>query len=141
MGSPQLGAKAFLAIAAIVLAVIGVAALAAFFVSRDDATLPQEGGGPGVERPIGADPRVEPGNVVLLYSDERLTSALRALAARTAGAPSAALAAAGQAVLLDRRPNLTVPVTAVTATRMLEATAPADRQLESFVEYWLGRTP
>ncbi len=141
MGSAELGAKAVAAIAAIVVAVVGVAALAAFFVSRDDATVPREGGGPGVERPIAADPRVEPGNVVLLYSDERLTSALRVLAARTAGAPSAALEAAGQAVVLERRPNLTVPITAVTATRMLEATAPDDRRLASFIEYWLGRAP
>lgn len=141
MGSPQMGGKAFLAIAAIVLAVIGVAALAAFFVSRDDATVPQKSGGPGVQRTANVDPRVQPGNVVLLYSDERLTSGLRGLAARTAGAPSDALEAAGQAVLLDRRPNLTVPVTAVTATRMLEATSPDEPQLEAFVEYWLGRTP
>lgn len=140
MGSAQLGARALLAIATMVLAVIGVAALAAFFVSRDDPTVPQEGGGPGVQRTANADPRVQPGNVLLLYSDERLTSDLRALAARTAGAPSDALEAAGQAVLLDRRPNLTVPVTAVAPTRMLEATGPDDPRLESFIEYWLGRS-
>lgn len=138
MGSSEMGGKAFLAIAAAVMAVIGVAALAAFFASRDDATVPP-GGGPGVARAPGARPAVKPGNVVLLYSDERLTSSLRALALRTAGAPSAALEAAGQAVLLQRRPNLTVPVTAVTASRRLEATAPDDPQLQSFIEYWLGR--
>lgn len=141
MGSAEMGAKAFLAIAAIVLAVIGVAALAAFFAARDDATLPQQGDGPGVARAAGSQPAVEPGNVMLLYSDERLTRDLRALAARTAGAPSPALAAAGQAVLLERRPNLAVPVTAVTASRRLEATGPDDPQLEAFIEHWLGRTP
>ncbi|HVF79842.1 MAG TPA: hypothetical protein VNA28_16210 [Solirubrobacteraceae bacterium] len=139
MGSSEIGAKAFLAIAAMVLAVIGVAALAAFFVARDDSTIPQRGDGPGVERKPRSQPAVEPGNVVLLYSDERLTSDLRALAARTAGEPSPALEAAGQAVLLGRRPNLKVPVTAITATRMLTATGPDDPQLTSFIEYWLGR--
>jgi len=140
MGSSEMGAKAFLAIAAAAVAVIGVAALAAFFVSRDDATVPQDDGGPGVARD-NARPQVNPGNVVLLYSDERLTSDLRAFAARIAGEPSAALQAAGQAVLVQRRPNLTVPVTAVTATRRLEAAGPGDPALESFVEYWLGRGP
>jgi hypothetical protein len=141
MGSPQIGAKALLAIAATVLAVVGVAALAAFFVSRDDATVPQDADAPGTERASGAQPAVKPGNVVLLYSDERLTSDLRALAARTAGAPSAALEAAGQAVLVQRRPNRTVPVTAVTATHELAAVAARDPKLAAFIEYWLGRRP
>jgi len=135
MGSPQIGAKALLAIAATVLAVVGVAALAAFFVSRDDATVPQDADAPGTERASGAQPAVKPGNVVLLYSDERLTSDLRALAARTAGVPSAALEAAGQAVLVQRRPNRTVPVTAVTATHELAAVAPRDPKLAAFIEY------
>ncbi len=139
MGSSAIGAKALLAIAAAVVTVIGVAALAAFFVSRDDATVPQQGDGPGVERAPGSRPAVKPGNVVLLYSDERLTSDLRALATRTAGAPSAALEAVGQAVLVQRRPNLTAPVTAVTSTRRLEAAGPDDPKLESFIEYWLGK--
>jgi hypothetical protein len=141
MGSSQMGAKAFLAIAAALVAVIGVAALAAFFVSRDDATVPQPRTGPGVERRPGSPPAVKPGNVALLYSDERLTRDLRALAARIAGEPSAALQAAGQAVLLRRRPNLAVPVIAVTARRELEAAGADDPRLESFIEYWLGRTP
>ena len=134
-----MGPKLLPALGAAVLAVIGVAALAAFFVSRDDATVPQDEEEPGVERVSNSGPRVEPGNVVLLYSDERLTSDLRALARRAAGEPSAALAAAGQAVLLERRPNLRVPVTAVTAERRLEAAAPGDAKLRSFIEYWLGK--
>lgn len=135
-----MGAKAFLAIGAALLAVIGVAALAAFFVSRDDATVPNSDG-PGVARAADARPQVKPGNVVLLYSDERLTSDLRDLAARTAGAPDPVLEAAGQAVLVERRPNLRVPITAVTARRELKASGPADPELERFIEYWLGRAP
>ena len=135
-----MGARAFLAIAATVVAVIGVAALAAFFVARDDATVPQDDA-PGVQRPAGAQPAVKPGNVVLLYSDERLTSDLRAFAARIAGDPDPTLEAAGQAVLVQRRPNLRVPVTAVTTKRELQARGPADPALDEFVEYWLGRAP
>ena len=140
MDSSEMGGKAFLAIAAAALTVIGVAALAAFFAARDEATVPQ-GEGPGEARAPGAQPAVKPGNVVLLHSDERLTSELRALAARIAGRPSAALEAAGQAVLVQRRPNLDVPVTAVTASRMLTAGGAGDPQLRSFIEYWLGRAP
>jgi hypothetical protein len=128
-------------VATIVLTVLLVAGAAAFFVSRDDATVPRTTeSGPGLERPAGAQPKVRPGNVVLMYSDERLTLDLRRFAERIAGPPDPALTAAGQAVLVRRRPNLQVPVTAVTATRMLEATGPDDPALEQFVEYWLGRT-
>jgi hypothetical protein len=140
MGEATMGARAFLAIAATVAAVIGVAALAAFFVARDDATVTHDAG-PGVKRLAGAQPAVKPGNVALLYSDERLTRDLRAFAARIAGAPDPSLEAAGQAVLVQRRPNLGVPVTAVTTKRELQARGPADPALEEFVEYWLGRAP
>jgi len=136
-----MGARAFLALGAALLAVVGVAALTAFFVSRDDATVPQDSSNPspGVARAAGTQPRVRAGNVMLLYSDERLTSGLRGLAGRTAGPPDPALEAAGQAVLVQRRPNLRVPVTAVTASRRLEASGPDDPALEAFIEYWLGR--
>lgn len=134
-----MGAKAFRAIGAAVFAVICVAALAAFFASRDDATVPQQAGGPGVPRAANAQPEVKPGNVVLRYSDERLTRDLRALAARIAGEPTPALEAAGQAVLVQRAPNLRVAVTALTASRRLQASGPRDPALRSFVEYWLGR--
>jgi hypothetical protein len=134
--------KALPALGTALLTVVLIVAAAAFFVSRDDATVPQsQSSGPGVARPAGASPKVGAGNVVLLYSDERETRALRLLAERIAGAPDPALEAAGQAVLVERRPNLSAAVTAVTATRMLEASSPDDPALESFVEYWLGREP
>jgi hypothetical protein len=134
--------KALAALATVVLAVLLVAGAAAFFVSRDDATVPratESGSGPGEPRPENAEPKVRPGNVVLLHSDERLTLDLRRLAERVAGPPDPALTAAGQAVLVQHRPNLDVPVTAVAVTRMLEASGPRDQALETFVEYWLGR--
>lgn len=133
--------KALAALATVVLTVLLVAGAAAFFVSRDDSTVPNTStSGPGAERPASAAPKVRPGNVVLLHSDERLTSQLRELAERMAGPPDETLEAAGQAVLVRQQPNLDVPVTAVTATRMLEAESPDDPALESFIEYWLGRT-
>ncbi len=133
--------KAIGVLATVILTILLVAAAAAFFVSRDDATVPQTSQrGPGVARPAGAEPKVRPGNVVLLHSDERLTSQLRELAERSAGPPDEALQAAGQAVLVQQRANLDVAVTAVTSTRMLEAGGPDDPALRAFIEYWLGRT-
>lgn len=132
--------KALVVFGTIVLTVLLVAGAAAFFVSRDDATVPRGAqSGPGEARPAGAEPAVRPGNVVLLHSDERLTLELRRLAEDIAGPPDPALAEVGQAVLVQRHPNLDVPVTAVTATRMLEAGGPDDPALEAFIEYWLGR--
>lgn len=133
--------KALAALATVVLTVLLVAGAAAFFVSRDDATVPRGAqSGPGEPRPENAEPKVRPGNVVLLHSDERLTRELRELAERMAGPPDEALTAAGQAVLVQQRPNLDVAVTAVTATRLLEANGPDDPALQAFIEYWLGRT-
>ena len=133
--------KALAVLATVVLTVLLVAGAAAFFVSRDDATVPRGAqSGPGEARPAGAEPAVRPGNVVLLHSDERLTLELRRLAERIGGPPDPALRAAGQAVLVEQQPNLDVPVTAVTARRMLEADGPDDPALEAFIEYWLGRT-
>jgi hypothetical protein len=83
--------------------------------------------------------RAAEAQLVLLFSDERLTSDLRELAERTAGKPDPALEAAGQAVLLDRRPNMKVPVTAVTSKRLLQAAAPDDAKLQAFIEFWLGK--
>ena len=132
--------KALLALGTLVLTVLLVAAAAAFFVSRDDATVPRTTqSGPGEARPANAEPQVRPGNVVLLHSDERLTKQLRDLAGRIAGPSDPSLVAAGQAVIEQQFPNLSVPVTAVTATRMLEASSPGDAELERFIEYWLGR--
>ena len=132
--------KAIAAVATILMTVLLVAGAAAFFVSRDDATVPRASqSGPGEARPQGAEPAVRAGNVVLLHSDERLTLELRRFAERIAGPPDPALRAAGQAVLVQQQPNLEVPVMAVTATRMLEADGPDDPALDAFVEYWLGR--
>jgi hypothetical protein len=136
--------RALLTLGTIVLTLVLVAAVALFFVSRDESTVPHDAShGPGVARTgaVATAPKVKAGNVVLLHSDERLTKQLRDLAERIAGPSDPSLVAAGQAVIERQFPNLSVPVTAVTASRMLEASGPADPALESFIEYWLGRAP
>ncbi|HVL30652.1 MAG TPA: hypothetical protein VM299_00320 [Solirubrobacteraceae bacterium] len=130
--------QAFLALAVVVAAVVGVGGLVAVLASRDDSTV-EPAGGPGVARPAGATPRVSDGNVVLLHADERLTRRLRELAADIAGPPDSSLVAAGQAVLVRHQPDLGAPIVAVSATRRLDARDPGDPELRAFVEYWLGR--
>jgi len=132
--------KAILALAVAVAAVVGVAGGAALLAARDDATVTRSAG-PGVARAASATPHVDDGNVVLLYSDERLTRRLRELALDIAGPSDGPLVAAGQAVLVRRRPGLRVPVVAVSASRRLDASGPDDPALRTFVEYWLGREP
>ncbi len=126
------------AIAVLVVAAAGAVAVMLVLNARDDATVPRSEG-PGVERVQGARPVVPAGNVVLLYSDERLTRALRELALDTGGSATPELEAAGQAVLVVRQPGLRVPVVAVTTDRRLDARGPDDPRLRAFVEYWLGR--
>jgi hypothetical protein len=126
--------------AAVVVAIAGVFGVAALLASRDASTVTRDSG-PGAQRPAGARPQVAPGNVVLLYSDERLTRRLRALATDIGGPPDPALVAAGQAVIVRHQVNLRVPVVALTATRRLDAASPEDPALRAFTEYWLGKDP
>jgi hypothetical protein len=130
--------RAAVAIAGLVVAAAGVIAVMAFLNARDDPRTSRERG-PGIARAKGARPVVAPGNVVLLYSDERLTAELRALALDTGGPATPALIRAGQAVVVRRQPGLRIPVVAVTSDRRLDAQRPGDPQLRAFIEYWLGR--
>ena len=130
--------RARVAVAVLVVAAAGAVAVIALLNARDDATV-DGSAGPGVARVEGARPAVAPGNVVLLYSDERLTAALRDLALDTGGPATPELRAAGQAVLVARQPGLRVPVVGLTSDRRLDARGPDDPRLRAFVEYWLGR--
>ncbi len=128
---------------AVGLAVLVVVAAGAFAViavlnARDDATV-DDAAGPGVARVAGARPVVAPGNVVLLYSDERLTAELRDLALQTSGPATPALIRAGQAVVVTRQPGLRIPVVGLTTDRRQDAQRPSDPRLRAFIEYWLGR--
>jgi hypothetical protein len=78
------------------------------------------------------------GNVVLAYGAARPPAALRRLQHQTAGAFHADLAAAGQAVILARRPGLS-GVIALAWRRMLRTADPADPRLSDFVDAWLGQ--
>jgi hypothetical protein len=135
-----MGRRAIQALVVVAAAAIGIAVLVAVFAARDDATV-SPSSGPGVARPAEATPLVSNGNVALLYSDERLTRRLRALASDIAGPADASLVAAGQAIIVRRRANLPVPVIAVSETHRLDATGPDDPALRGFIEYWLGRAP
>jgi len=130
--------RAAVALAVVVVAVTGAIGVMLILNARDDATV-SPSAGPGVKRAVGARPVVARGNVVLLYSDERLTSALRSLADDTGGPATPELRAAGQAVLVVRQPGLRVPVVGLATDRRFDARGPDDPGLRAFVEYWLGR--
>jgi hypothetical protein len=80
------------------------------------------------------------GNVVLTYDTTQPPPALRTLQEDVAGPFDPQLAAAGQAVILDRRPGAN-GVIALAWRRRLRATDPADPQLRAFAETWLGQGP
>ena len=130
--------RAAVALCVLVVAAAGVVGVIALLNSRDAATL-NDSPGPGVARAEGARPAVAPGNVVLLYSDERLTAELRELALDTGGPASPELVRAGQAVIVRRQPGLRVPVVGLSRERRQDAQRPGDPRLRAFIEYWLGR--
>jgi hypothetical protein len=88
---------------------------------------------------------LEAGNVVLLYGDTGQTRALRGLASAIAGPFDPAVAAAGQAVILDHRPRGAASpagrtgVLALAWRHELAAASPGDPGLRTFAQFWLGR--
>jgi uncharacterized protein DUF3105 len=92
-------------------------------------------------RPITNDQLIhalELGDVVILYEGREPDPALVRLQDDVAGPFDAELAAAGQAVILARRPGAG-PATALAWRRILRAGDPADPDLRAFTEHWLGR--
>jgi len=81
---------------------------------------------------------LELGDVVIMYGTSRPPAALRAVADSIAAPFTPSLAAAGQAVILARRPG-TNGVLGLAWTRLVHVRSAEDRQLRSFVLYWLGR--
>jgi len=130
--------RAAVALAVLVVVAAGIVAVIAVLSSREDAAV-DAAAGPGVARVAGARPVIAPGNVVLLYSDERVTGELRDLALETGGPATPALVAAGQAVVVRRQPGLRVAVVGLTSDRRQDAQRPGDPRLRAFIEYWLGR--
>jgi Protein of unknown function (DUF3105) len=80
---------------------------------------------------------LEVGDVVIMYGGHRPPPGLRQFAS-AAGGFTPALAAAGQAVILARRPG-TIGLIGLAWTRMVRVSAPSDPLLKQFVQIWLGR--
>jgi hypothetical protein len=80
---------------------------------------------------------LELGNIVVLYGTRQAPRDLRRLAGSLAAPFTPALAAGGQAVILARRPG-TSGLVALAWTRLLHVRSAADRQLRSFILFWLG---
>jgi Protein of unknown function (DUF3105) len=81
---------------------------------------------------------LELGNVVLFYGSARAPAEGRRLAGDVAGAFSPALAAAGQAIVLARRPG-TSGIVAAAWGHLERAPGAGDPRIRAFAEYWLGR--
>jgi hypothetical protein len=97
-------------------------------VSRDGATLSDD-------QLLQA---LEVGDVVFMYGSRSAPAGLGSLARAIAGPFSSSLAAAGQAVILARRPG-TAGVIGLAWTHMIHVPAPGDPLLGEFGQYWLGR--
>ncbi len=81
---------------------------------------------------------LELGDVVIEYGSPEPPPGLRALARSLAPPFAPALAAAGQAVILARRPG-TTGLIGLAWTHIVQVSAPSDPMLREFVQAWLGR--
>lgn len=116
-------------------------------VPLDGLTDPPTSGAHHPRLPTSEDERLSPdeilhalelGNVILFYDARRPPAALRALQREVSGPFDAEVTAAGQQVILARRPG-DAPVTAAAWRRLLRADDPADPRLREFAEAWIGR--
>jgi hypothetical protein len=80
------------------------------------------------------------GDIVIVYGTARPGARLLGLIDALAGPFTPALAASGQALLLDHQPG-TDGLLALAWTRMLRVRGPADPLLRQFVETYLGHRP
>jgi hypothetical protein len=124
---------------ALLLALAGTIGVIAFLQARDDANIGGERSGPGVQAPGETAERLRRGNVLLTYRRQEDGAALRALAEDVAGPPDPALEEAGQAILVERRPDQGQNVVARAWERRLEAPSAADPAVREFAEAWLGQ--
>jgi hypothetical protein len=81
---------------------------------------------------------LELGDVVVMYGTPTPPSGLNSLVGSLAAPFTPALAAAGQAVVLARRPG-TNGLVALAWAHMLRVAKPGDPLLGTFINYWLGR--
>jgi hypothetical protein len=78
------------------------------------------------------------GDVVVVYGAPAPSPGLRELTAGITGPFTPALAAAGQAVILARRPG-TAGLIGLAWTHMIRVSAPQDPRLRQFLAFWVGR--
>jgi hypothetical protein len=78
------------------------------------------------------------GDVVLMYGTPTPPPGLETVARAAAGPFTPSLAAAGQAVILARRPG-TAGLLALAWTHILHLSSATDPLLGEFIDYWLGR--
>lgn len=123
----------------VVLAVLAAVAAIAFFNSRDEATVVREDDGPGAARAAGEQPKVQIGNVLILYRHPDSRDVLGPLAEELSGPPDPALEAAGQAVILKREPGLPVAIRVLSASHKEDLRSANDPSVRAFAEFWLGR--
>jgi hypothetical protein len=81
---------------------------------------------------------LELGDVVIFYGNRTPPPGLEALARAVAGPFTPALAAAGQAIIIARRPG-TAGLIALAWAHTARVSAPDDPLLRDFGKYWLGR--
>jgi hypothetical protein len=113
---------------------------------RYDSNPPTSGA--HVPEPVGANGQqlsddqlleaLELGDVVVMYGTTVPPPGLRSLASSLAAPFTPALAAAGQAVILARRPG-TPGLIGLAWAHMVRVARPGDPLLRSFIAYWLGR--
>jgi hypothetical protein len=111
-----------------------------------DSTPPTSG--PHVPEPVKRDgvqltddqllEALELGDVVVTYGERTPPAGLESLARSIAGPFTPALAAAGQAMILARRPG-TAGVIGLAWAHMVRVNVPSDPLLREFATYWLGR--
>jgi hypothetical protein len=93
------------------------------------------------ERPVSDNQllqALELGNVVVMYGGAKPPADVRRLVGSIAAPFTPALAAAGQAVILVPRPG-TRGLLALAWAHLLHVRSASDRQLRSFILFWLGR--
>ena len=135
--------RAGIVVATVVVAVAGVIGLISFFYARDDAGIDSATAtteGPGVAAKPAADGRLSRGNVLITYRDKSDGPALRALAEDVAGPPDMSLVDAGQAVVIEQRPDQREEIVAHAYRRRLVTQEASDPELRGFVEFWLGQS-
>lgn len=81
---------------------------------------------------------LEAGDVVIMFGSRSPPPGLEALSRQLAGPFAPALAAAGQAVILARRPG-TVGLIGLAWAHLVRVSAAGDPLLHDFAVYWLGR--